>query len=123
MSVDPVARGFGTSAFITANVRQADWRSIRERLRRLPGIAHIALVGGEFDVVMLVRARDNADLRRLVLEDILNIDGVFSTRTLLVFDEPSVIGESRRHWLSCRSARRSVARARKRSTLASLMSS
>lgn len=90
VKVDPVARGYGTSAFITANVRQADWRSIRERLRQLPGIAHIALVGGEFDVVMLVRARDNADLRRLVLDDILNIDGVISTRTLLVFDEPSV---------------------------------
>lgn len=89
-TIDPVARGFGTSAYITANLRQADWRSIRERLRQLPGIAHIALVGGEFDVVMLVRARDNADLRRLVLDEILNIDGVTSTRTLLVFEEPPV---------------------------------
>ena len=39
------------------------------------GIAHIGLVGGEFDVILLVRARDNADLRRLVLDEIQGMDG------------------------------------------------
>lgn len=86
--VDPVAVGLGTSAYLTLTVRQTDWRHLRERLGALPGVAHLALVGGEFDVIMLVRARDNADLRRLVLEDIQGMEGVLSTRTLLVFDEP-----------------------------------
>lgn len=86
--VDPVLSGLGTSAYVTLNVRQAAWRPIAERLQSLPGIAHIALVGGEFDVVLLVRARDNADLRRLVLDEIQGMDGVVSTRTLLVFEEP-----------------------------------
>lgn len=85
--VDPVARGFATSAYVTLNVRQADWRSIRERLSSLVGIEHVALVGGEFDVVLLARARDNADLRRLVLDDIQAIPGVLATRTLLIFEE------------------------------------
>jgi DNA-binding Lrp family transcriptional regulator len=87
--VDPVARGLGTSAYLTMNVRQTDWREIHSRLRALPGIEHIALVGGDFDVVMLVRARDNSDLRRLVLDDIQAIPGVLTTRTLLVFEESS----------------------------------
>ncbi|AXT86006.1 transcriptional regulator [Aeromicrobium sp. A1-2] len=85
--VDQVARGLGTSAYLTMNVRQTDWREIHRQLRALPGIEHIALVGGEFDVVMLVRARDNSDLRRLVLDEIQGIPGVLSTRTLLVFEE------------------------------------
>lgn len=84
---DPVGRGFGTSAYVTMNVSQPDWRSIRQRLRALDGIEHIALVGGEFDVVLLVRARDNAGLRRLVLDEIQGIPGVLGTRTLLVFEE------------------------------------
>lgn len=87
--VDPVGRGLGTSAYLTMTMRQTDWREIHARLRELPGIEHIALVGGEFDVVMLVRARDNSDLRRLVLDEIQAIPGVLSTRTLLVFEESS----------------------------------
>ena len=85
--VDPVARGFGTSAYGTMNVRQSEWRHIRASLRSLSGIEHVALVGGEFDVILLVRARDNSDLRRLVLDEVQAIEGVLSTRTLLVFEE------------------------------------
>jgi DNA-binding Lrp family transcriptional regulator len=90
--VDPVLSGLGTSAYVTLNVRQPDWRHVRERLQAMPGIVHIALVGGEFDVIMLVRARDNADLRRLVLDEIQDMEGVLSTRTLLVFEEPQARG-------------------------------
>jgi DNA-binding Lrp family transcriptional regulator len=86
--VDPILSGLATSAYVTLNVRQADWRHIRAELQALPGVVHIALVGGEFDVVLLVRARDNADLRRLVLDKIHGMKGVVSTRTLLVFEEP-----------------------------------
>lgn len=86
--IDPVARGLATSAYVTLNLRQADWRDIRERLRQLPQVVHIALVGGDFDVILLVRASDNADLRKVVLDTIQGMPGVLSTRTLLVFEEP-----------------------------------
>ena len=85
--IDPVARGFGTTAYVTLNLEQADWRDVRDQLLALDGIVHIGLLAGEFDVILLVRARDNSDLRRLVLEDIQNMPAVRSTRTLLVFDE------------------------------------
>jgi DNA-binding Lrp family transcriptional regulator len=86
--VDPVGAGLGTSAYVTLNLNQPDWPHVRERLQALPGVAHIAVVGGEFDVVLLVRARDNADLRHVVMDRIQSIDGVVSTRTHLVFEEP-----------------------------------
>lgn len=94
--VDPVLSGLGTSAYVTLNVRQADWRTIRRQLQALPGIVHIALVGGEFDVVLLVRAADNADLRRVVLDEIQGMFGIIATRTLLVFEEPEPLGEANR---------------------------
>lgn len=85
--VDPTAMGLATSAFITINLQQGEWREVSSRLHAIPGIAHIALVGGDFDVIALVRAKDNADLRRIVLDEIHSIPGVLSTRTLLVFEE------------------------------------
>lgn len=86
--IDPVLSGLGTSAYVTLNVSQPEWRHVRAQLQVLTGVVHIALVGGEFDAVLLVRARDNAGLRRLVLDEIQGLQGVVSTRTLLVFEEP-----------------------------------
>ncbi|MFG1606432.1 Lrp/AsnC family transcriptional regulator [Actinoplanes sp. NPDC049265] len=86
--IDPAAAGLGTSAYVTVNLRQHDWREVRAQLLRLDGVAHIGLLGGEFDVILLVRARDNADLRRLVLDEIQGMPGVLNTRTHLVFEEP-----------------------------------
>lgn len=90
--VDPVLSGFGTSAYITLNLRQAEWRHVKAHLQRLPGVVHIALVGGEFDVILLVRARNDEELRRLVFDEIQAVPGVVSTRTMLVFDEPASPG-------------------------------
>jgi DNA-binding Lrp family transcriptional regulator len=88
--IDPVLSGLGTSAYVTLNVKQSEWRTIREHLRALRGVEHIGLVGGDFDVVLLVRAKDNTDLRHLILDQIQGMPGVLTTRTLLLFDEPLV---------------------------------
>jgi DNA-binding Lrp family transcriptional regulator len=94
--IDPTATGLATTAYITVNLRQAEWRQVRERLRALDGVVHIGLVGGEFDVILLVRVRDIAHLRRLVLDEIQGMPGVRSTRTLLVFEEPEPLGPTER---------------------------
>ena len=90
--IDPVLAGLGTSAYVTVNLEQAEWRSVREELRTLRGVDHIGLVGGEFDLILLVRARDNADLRHLILDQIQGMKGILNTHTLLVFEEPIPAG-------------------------------
>jgi DNA-binding Lrp family transcriptional regulator len=47
----------------------------------------MALVGGEFDVILLVRAADNAALRHVVLDELQAIPGVLSSRTFLIFED------------------------------------
>src|SRR5689334_19454527 len=79
--------GQGTSAYITLKIVQNTWRTVREQLRQLPGASHIALVGGDFDVLLLVHTPDNKALRELVLTRLQAIPEVLSTRTLLVFEE------------------------------------
>ncbi|WP_442816547.1 Lrp/AsnC family transcriptional regulator [Streptomyces sp. NBC_01304] len=79
--------GQGASAYITLKIVQNSWRTVREQLRALPGAAHIALVSGDFDVLLLVHTPDNRTLRELVLTRLQAIPEVLSTRTLLVFEE------------------------------------
>lgn len=79
--------GQGASAYITLKIVQNSWRTVREQLQALPGATHIALVSGDFDVLLLVHTPDNRTLRELVLTRLQSIPEVLSTRTLLVFEE------------------------------------
>ncbi|WP_194895354.1 Lrp/AsnC family transcriptional regulator [Catenulispora pinisilvae] len=87
IQVDPERVGFSTSAYLTMKVEQNSWRQIRDSLAALPWVEHVALVSGDFDVLLLVRSASNKTLRDLVFAHIQNMPGVRSTRTLLVFDE------------------------------------
>ncbi len=84
---DPVQLGHHASAYIMLAIEQASWQDVQEQLRAIPEVEHMALVGGDFDVILLVRARDARDLRRIVLEDIQAIPSVRSTRTTLIFED------------------------------------
>jgi DNA-binding Lrp family transcriptional regulator len=85
--LNPERAGLGTSAYVLLTIEQNAWRSVAERLREIPYVEHFALVGGDFDILALVRAPDNAALRHVVLERVQEIAGVRSSRTWLVFDE------------------------------------
>lgn len=85
--IDQERAGQGASAYITLKIVQNSWRTVRKQLTALPGATHIALVSGDFDVLLLVHTKDNRELRELVLTRIQSIPEVLSTRTLLVFEE------------------------------------
>ncbi|WP_433384862.1 Lrp/AsnC family transcriptional regulator [Micromonospora sp. KLBMP9576] len=85
--VAPEAAGLGTSAYVALQIEQNTWREVSAELARVRYIAHAALLGGDHDVLALVRAPDNATLRDVVLGRVQGIAGVLSTRTWLVFEE------------------------------------
>jgi len=85
--IDPVKAGWHSSAYITLSIEQSSWQSVRERLMEIAEVEHIALVGGDYDVILLARAHDNGDLRRVVLERLQAIPEVRSTKTALIFED------------------------------------
>jgi DNA-binding Lrp family transcriptional regulator len=89
--VDHERAGHGASAYITLKIVQNSWRTVREKLITLPGVVHIALVSGDFDVLLLVHTVDNRSLRELVLTRLQAIEEVLSSRTLLVFEETDLV--------------------------------
>lgn len=85
--IAPERAGLGTSAYISLTIEQNTWREVSAQLARVRYIEHAALIGGDHDVLALVRAPDNIALRDLVLNQVQSIPGVLSTRTWLVFEE------------------------------------
>lgn len=85
--VNPVLAGQHSSAYVSLTIEQASWQDLRDRLQHIPEVVHMALVGGDFDVMLLVRARDNGDLRRVVLEVLQAIPAVRATKTSLIFED------------------------------------
>jgi DNA-binding Lrp family transcriptional regulator len=86
-AVAPEPAGLGTSAYVSIGIEQNTWREVSARLADVRYIEHAALLAGDYDVLALVRAPDNAALRHLVLNQIQSIPGVLTTRTWLVFEE------------------------------------
>jgi DNA-binding Lrp family transcriptional regulator len=84
---DPLKLGLATSAYVTLSLRQSSWRTLKEQLQAIPEVKHMALVGGDFDAILLVRAEDNEHLRRVVLEKLQAIPEVLATRTALIFED------------------------------------
>jgi DNA-binding Lrp family transcriptional regulator len=85
--LDPSRAGLGTSAYVLLNIDQNAWRAVSDQLRDVPYVQNIALVGGDVDIMILVRTPDNATLRDVVLARVHAVPGVRSTRTWLVFEE------------------------------------
>lgn|SRR6185312_8112034 len=79
--------GFATSALIALSIQQDAWRGLSAQLKTLRFVERFTLVGGDFDVLVVVRAPDNATLRTVVLERLHGMAGIRATRTWLVFEE------------------------------------
>jgi len=85
--IDPERAGLGTSAYVSLTIEQNSWPEVSAHLGRLPFVEHVSRLGADFDVLVLVRAPNNAALRVVVLDRIQGVPSVRSTRTWLVFDE------------------------------------
>ncbi|WP_066640619.1 Lrp/AsnC family transcriptional regulator [Serinicoccus hydrothermalis] len=85
--VDPDKLGLATAAYVSVSIEQGSWREVLDALEVLPGVERVALVGAEFDMLVEVRARDNHELRDVVLGRIQGVPGVRATRTWLIFEE------------------------------------
>lgn len=85
--VDPAAIGRNMAALVLLDIDQHDWPHALPALAGLPGVEYVALTAGDFDIAMLVRVADVAELRTMLLERVQNLPEVRSTKTVFILDE------------------------------------
>jgi DNA-binding Lrp family transcriptional regulator len=86
--VDPAALGYGVSAFVTLEIRQAGGHDpVAERLAAIAEVLEAHTITGAGDMLCRVVARSNSDLQR-VIDAIVELEGVVRTSTVIVLDTP-----------------------------------
>lgn len=65
-------------------LKQNTWPSLCAKLRQISQVQHVALVGGTFDVMLLVRASGTTELRDVIFEMIQPMPEVVDTQTFLI---------------------------------------
>lgn len=85
--VDPHHLGLDVGALLSVTVEQADWRVVRDELAQDESVVWLGLGAGHPDFAMLVRARNLSHLRDVILERLLQTQGVKSITTSILLDE------------------------------------
>jgi DNA-binding Lrp family transcriptional regulator len=73
------------SGIVLLKVARGAVNDVAQALAELEGISEVYSVGGRYDLVAILRVRDNDALAALVTEQMLRIDGITDTETLIAF--------------------------------------
>ena len=86
-TINPQKYGYGLSAYVFLKISQQSWKRVSNQVMSIPEVDHAALVSGEHDIMLLVRTRDAAALRDVVLTRLHDMPEVAATQTILIFEE------------------------------------
>lgn len=56
-----------------------------EALAEMPGVAEVYSVAGDYDLVAIVRVKEHDDLAEVMTQNLLKMDGIVRTNTLIAF--------------------------------------
>lgn len=73
------------NAVVLLNVEPSKVSEVAEALAAVDNVSEVYSVGGRYDIVVIIRARDNESLARTVTERFLKLGGIKSSETLIAF--------------------------------------
>jgi DNA-binding Lrp family transcriptional regulator len=72
-------------AVVMINVNVDETSRVAAQIAELPGITEVYSVAGNYDIVAIMRVKDNASIADLVSDKIRKVHGVARTETLIAF--------------------------------------
>jgi len=73
------------TSIILINAERNKINAVAEQLQAIAGISEVYSVSGKYDLIAIVRVKTNDDLANLVTKQMLAIDGIDKTETMLAF--------------------------------------
>jgi DNA-binding Lrp family transcriptional regulator len=73
------------TSIILINAERNRINEVAEKLQEINGISEVYSVSGKYDLVAIVRVKTNEDLADLVTKQMLAMDGIVKTETMLAF--------------------------------------
>lgn len=73
------------TSIILINAERTKINSVAEKLVELDGISEVYSVSGKYDLIAIVRVKNNDELAALVTNRMRDFDGIVHTETMLAF--------------------------------------
>jgi DNA-binding Lrp family transcriptional regulator len=73
------------SAIVLLNVERGQINEVGQQLAAMKGVSEVFSVGGRFDLVAVIRVKDNDEMAALVTENMLQVNGISRSETLIAF--------------------------------------
>ncbi|MCX7919840.1 MAG: Lrp/AsnC ligand binding domain-containing protein [bacterium] len=73
------------TAIVLLNIQRDSINTVAEKLAEMSGITEVYSVAGEYDLVAIIRVKDNESLAELVTNKMLKVDGILKSETLIAF--------------------------------------
>jgi DNA-binding Lrp family transcriptional regulator len=86
-TLDPVALGYGVTAFATLEIRQGQGQAVLAHLRSIPEVLEVHTTTGPGDMLCRVVARSNDDLQQ-VLDRVTQYPEIVRTSTVIALSNP-----------------------------------
>jgi len=73
------------TAIVLLNVDRNKINHVAEKLSGTTGISEVYSVAGQYDLVAIIRVKNNESIADLVTKDILQVKGILKSETLIAF--------------------------------------
>ena len=73
------------SAIVLLNTERNKVKQVAEKLTELAGISEVFSVAGRYDLVAILRVRDSEAMANLVTDEMLQVDGITDSETMIAF--------------------------------------
>ena len=77
------------TAFVLINCRRERIAQAAEQILKLKAVTEVYSVAGPYDIVAVARVAQNEQLANLVTQELLEVEGITSTTTLIAFRQYS----------------------------------